>query len=68
MSTDRERNTFQYRDVDIIVEADIESVSGISFLIKDTTIPGNAFFAFAYFDDAKRFIACDCDWDRYANS
>ena len=46
MKTDRERNTFQYRDVDIIVEADIESVSGISFLIKDHTIPGNAFFAF----------------------
>ena len=30
--TDRERNTFQYKDIDIIVENDIESVSGISCL------------------------------------
>lgn len=63
--TDRERNTFKYHDIDIIVEADMESVSGISFLIKDNTLPGNAFFSFAYFDDTKRFIDCGCDWDTF---
>jgi hypothetical protein len=62
--TDRERNTFQYKDVDIIVEADAESISGISFMIRDTSLPGSAYFTFAYFDDVKRFIACDCDWDK----
>lgn len=62
--SDRERNTFQYNNVDIIVESDTESVSGISFLIKDTSLPGNAYSAFAYFDDVKRFIDCDCDWDK----
>lgn len=63
--TDRERNTFNYVGVDVIVEADVESVSGISFLIKDMTLPGNAFSSFAYFDDAKRFIDCGCDWDKF---
>lgn len=62
--TDRERNTFQYNNVDIIVEPDIESVSGISFLVRDNSLPGNAYSAFAYFDDVKRFIDFDCDWDR----
>ena len=62
--SDRERNTFQYNNIDIIVESDTESVSGISFLIKDTSLPGNAYSAFAYFDDVKRFIDCDCDWDK----
>ena len=62
--SDRERNTFQYNNVDIIVESDTESVSGISFLIKDTSLPGNAYSAFAYFDDVKRFVDCDCDWNK----
>lgn len=62
--SDRERNTFQYKDINVIVEADIESVSGISFLIKDTSLPGNAYFSFAYFDDTKRFIDLGCDWDK----
>jgi hypothetical protein len=64
MSDDRKRNTFQYNNVDIIVESDIESVSGISFLIRDTSLPGQAYFSFAYFDDTKRFIDCGCDWDK----
>ena len=62
--TDRERNTFQYNNVDIIVEADVESVSGISFLIKDKSLPGNAYSSFAYFDDVKRFIDLGCDWNK----
>ena len=62
--SDRERNTFQYSGVDIIVETDVESVSGISFLIKDNSLPGNAYFSFAYFDDVKRFVDCGCDWDK----
>ena len=63
--TDRQRNTFQYNSVDIIVEPDIESVSGISFLIKDFSLPGNSYSAFAYFDDVKRFVDCGCDWDKF---
>lgn len=63
--TDRERNTFNYNNVDVIVEADIESVSGITFLIKDESLPGNAYSGFAYFDDVKRFIGCGCDWDKF---
>lgn len=66
--TDRERNTFTYQDIDIAVEADIESVSGISFLIKDPSIPGNSYFSFAYFDNVKQFISCGCDWDSYVNA
>lgn len=62
--TDRQRNTFQYNNTDIIVESDIESVSGISFLIKDTSLPCNAYSSFAYFDDVKRFIDCGCNWDK----
>ena len=62
--SDRQRNTFQYNNIDIIVEPDIESVSGISFLIKDTSLPGESYSAFAYFDDIKRFIDCDCSWDK----
>lgn len=62
--SDRQRNTFQYNGVDIIVESDIESVSGISFLIKDDSLPGNCFSAFAYFDDVKRFVDLGCNWDR----
>lgn len=62
--TDRQRNTFQYNDVNVVVESDIESVSGISFLIRDSSLPGNAYSAFAYFDDVKRFIDCGCDWDK----
>jgi len=63
--SDRQRNTFQYKDVDISVESDIESVSGISFLIKNPQIRGNSYFAFAYFDEAKKFINCGCDWQTY---
>ena len=63
--TDRQRNTFKYSNIDIIVEADIESVSGISFLVQDTSLPGKAYSAFAYFDDVKRFIDCNCDWDKF---
>ena len=63
--TNRERNTFQYKEIDIIVEPDIESVSGISFLIKDESIPGNAYSSFAYFDDAKKFIDIGCNWDKF---
>ena len=66
--SDRERNTFTYNNIDVAVESDIESVSGISFLIKDPSIPGNSYFSFAYFDQVKHFIACDCDWDSYVNS
>lgn len=62
--TDRERNTFQYKDVDIIVENDVESVSGISFLIRDKSLPGKAYFSFAYFDDVKRFVDLGCNWDK----
>ena len=62
--SDRERNTLQYNNVDIIVESDIESVSGISFLIRDKSLPGEAYSAFAYFDDIKKFIDCGCDWDK----
>jgi len=62
--SDRERNTLQYNNVDIIVEPDIESVSGISFLIRDNSLPGNAYSAFAYFDDVKRFVDFGCDWDK----
>lgn len=62
--SDRERNTLQYNNVDIIVESDIESVSGISFLIRDTSLPGNCYSAFAYFDDVKRFVDCGCDWNK----
>lgn len=61
--TDRQRNTFQYNNVDIIVEPDIESVSGISFLVRDISLPGAAYSSFAYFDDVKQFIDCGCDWD-----
>lgn len=64
MLSDRERNTFQYNNVNIIVEADVESISGISFLIRDESIPGNAYSSFAYFDDVKRFVDCGCDWDK----
>ena len=63
--TDRERNTFQYAGTPVAVESDIESVSGISFLIKDKSLPGNAYSAFAYFDDVKRFIDCGCNWDKF---
>jgi len=66
--TNRERNTFQYNETDVIVEPDTESVSGISFLIKDNSIPGNAYSSFAFFDDVKRFIDTGCDWDRFINS
>ena len=61
MQTDRQlirqRNTFQHKGVDIIVEVDEESVSGISFLIPDKglNLP-NTFCSFAYFDDLDRFI------------
>ena len=61
--TDRQRNTFQYNNIDIIVEPDIESVSGISFLVRDISLPGAAYSSFAYFDDVKQFIDCGCDWD-----
>ena len=63
--SDRERNTFQYNNVDIIVVPDIESVSGITFLIRDNSLRGEAFSAFAYFDDTKRFIECNCDWNKF---
>ena len=63
--TDRERNTIQYNETDVIVEPDTESVSGISFLIKDNSIPGNAYSSFAYFDDVRRFIDLGCNWDKF---
>ena len=63
--TDRERNTLVYNNVDVIVESDIESVSGISFLIRDKSLPGNAYSSFAYFDDVDRFIKCGCDWNKF---
>ena len=63
--SDRERNTIQYKDISVIAEPDIESVSGISFLIKDNSLPGEAYSSFAYFDDAKRFIDLGCDWDKF---
>ena len=62
--TDRQRNTFQYNNTAVIVEPDIESVSGISFLIRDNSLPGESYSAFAYFDDVKRFIECGKDWDK----
>lgn len=62
--SDRERNTFQYNNINIIVEPDIESVSGISFLIKDDAFPWEVYSAFAYFDDVKRFVDCGCSWDK----
>jgi hypothetical protein len=63
---DRERNTFEYSGVPIFVEADPESISGISFSIpdKDLNLP-NTFCSFAYFDDLKRFIDCGQDWNLY---
>ena len=63
--TDRQRNTFQYNQVDIIVEADIESVSGISFLVRDESLPGEAYSAFAYYDDVKKFIDCNRNWSEF---
>lgn len=63
--TDRERNTFKYKGYDISVEADTESISGISFLMPDRSIPGQSYFTFAYFDDVDRFIKCNCDWDKF---
>ena len=63
--TDRERNTFEYKMVDSLVEADAESVSGISFLVQDNNLPGKAYSAFAYFDDVRRFIDCGCDWNKF---
>lgn len=62
--TDRQRNTFEYKNTQVSVEPDIESVSGISFLIPDSSLPGNAYSAFAYFDDVQKFIECGCDWDK----
>ena len=50
--------------MDISVEADIESVSGISFLIRNKSLPGESFYAFSYFDEAKKFIDLGCDWDK----
>lgn len=62
----RKRNTFQHKGFDIIVEADSESVSGISFNIHDKDIDlQNAYCTFAYFDDLDRFIDCGRDWDIY---
>lgn len=66
--TDRERNTFKYKNIDIIVEPDIESVSGISFLIKDASLPFNSYSAFAYFDDVQHFVDCGCCWDRFVKA
>ena len=63
--TDRERNTIRYHNIDVIVERDSESVSGISFLIKDESTPGNSYYSFAYFDSAKLFVDCNCIWDEY---
>ena len=54
--TNRQRTTINYKEIDIIVEKDVESISGISFLIKDTSMPGNSFYAFAYYDEAKKFV------------
>jgi len=63
--SDRERNTFKYKGYDITVETDIESVSGLSFLIPDRNLPGHSYHTFAYFDDIDRFIKCGCDWDKF---
>lgn len=65
--SDRQRNTFQYNNVSIIVEPDIESVSGISFLIRDKSMKGEAYSSFAYFDDVKQFVDCGCDWGKFMN-
>lgn len=65
-SGDRKRNTFEYSGVSIFVEADPESISGISFSIpdKDLNLP-STFCSFAYFDDLKRFIDCGQDWGTF---
>ena len=63
--TDRERNTIRYHNIDITVEPDVESASGISFLIRDGSTPGNSYYTFAYFDSAKLFVDCNCIWDEY---
>lgn len=65
---DRDRNTFKYKGYDVTVEADSESVSGISFLLPNRELPGKSFYAFAYFDDVEKFIKCNCDWDKYLKS
>lgn len=62
--SDRQRNTFQYKNIDVIVEPDIESVSGLTFLIKDFSLPGNSYSGFAYFDIVKKFIDCGCSWEK----
>lgn len=66
--SDRERNTFKYKGYDVTVEADPESVSGISFLMPNRELPGKSFYAFAYFDGVEKFIKCNCDWDKYTKS
>lgn len=66
--TDRERNTIRYHNIDVIAEVDLESASGISFLIKDESMPGNSYYTFAYFDSAKLFIDCNCIWDDYLDA
>lgn len=58
--TDRQRNTINYKGIDIIVEKDVESISGISFLIKDPSMPENSFYAFSYYDEAKKFVQRNC--------
>ena len=65
MLSDRERNTIRYHNIDIIVESDLESVSGISFLVKDNSTPGNSYYTFAYFDSAKLFVDCNCVWSEF---
>lgn len=54
--TNRQRNTINYKGIDIIAEKDVESISGISFLIRDTSMSGNSFYSFAYYDEAKKFV------------
>ena len=66
--TDRDRNTFKYKGYDVTVEADSESVSGISFLVPNRELPGRSFYAFSYFDGVEKFIKCNCDWDTYLKS
>jgi len=65
-SADRQRNTFEYSRVSIFVEADPESISGISFSIPDKDLNLlNTFCSFAYFDDLKQFIDCGQDWELF---
>lgn len=63
---DKSRNTFKYRGYDISVEYDANSVSNLSFMIPDRSLP-NSFFSFAYFDELDEFISSGLNWDKFMN-